>query len=188
MDPREWDEKMDIKVNVGLGTGNKDQQTNQLMNILALQKEGMAVGLANPQTIYNTLTKVVENAGFKSAKEFFTLPDPNQQQQGQDQGNPLAEAEMVKGQMNMEIEKVKQQAKSQSEMQKLQFDAAMKEKDRQLDAFKEQMTESQKMLIEQMKEENKRNIAIMEAEVKALIEGMKIDIGEPGIGTEAGNG
>ncbi|NIT14574.1 MAG: hypothetical protein GTN99_10140, partial [Candidatus Dadabacteria bacterium] len=90
MNPREWDDCMNVKINVGLGTGNKDQQLNHLMKILELQVQGMQMGLSGPELIYNTLEKLVTNAGFSSEKEFFKQPDPNAQQQGQDQGNPLA--------------------------------------------------------------------------------------------------
>ena len=78
MNPREWDDQMDVRVNVGLGTGNKEQETAQLMNILMLQREGMPYGLSTLDQIYNTLGKIVNNSGRMSANEFFTRPDPNQ--------------------------------------------------------------------------------------------------------------
>lgn len=77
-DPRGWSTQFDMNINVGLGTGNKDQQLQHLMAIFQ-QQMGIAASpfgpsLVQPQNIYTTLTKIVENAGFKNVEEFYTKP------------------------------------------------------------------------------------------------------------------
>ena len=79
MDPREWQDQMDVTVTVGLGTGNKDQQLGHLMMILQIQREAMAqLGPGNPlvglENIYNTLQKICENAGLKTVNPYFQDP------------------------------------------------------------------------------------------------------------------
>ena len=79
MDPREWQDQMDVTVTVGLGTGNKDQQLGHLMMILQIQREAMAqLGPGNPlvglENIYNTLQKICENAGLKTVDPYFRDP------------------------------------------------------------------------------------------------------------------
>ncbi|HEX4569950.1 MAG TPA: hypothetical protein VH184_05970 [Dongiaceae bacterium] len=79
MDPREWQDQMDVTVTVGLGTGNKDQQLGHLMMILQVQREAMAqLGPGNPlvglENIYHTLEKICENAGLKTANPYFRDP------------------------------------------------------------------------------------------------------------------
>jgi hypothetical protein len=82
MDPREWDAGMDMSINVGLGTGNKDQMLAHLQTLLGIQQKAVELqgGADGPivtlPNIYNTLTKLVENAGLKSPDAFFT--DPSQ--------------------------------------------------------------------------------------------------------------
>ncbi|MBX6322602.1 MAG: hypothetical protein IRY94_12295 [Rhodospirillaceae bacterium] len=80
MDPRAWDAGMDMSITVGLGTGNRDQTLAHLQTLLAIQQkaielqggaDGPIVTLAN---VYNTLAKLVENAGLKSPEAFFTDP------------------------------------------------------------------------------------------------------------------
>jgi len=76
MDPREWNDQMDVTVTVGLGTGNKDQQLGHLTMILQIQQQAMQqLGPGNPlvglREIYNTLTKICENAGLKTAAPYF---------------------------------------------------------------------------------------------------------------------
>ena len=81
MDPREWNDQMDVTVTVGLGTGNKDQQLGHLMMILqtqqaAMQQLGPGNPLVNLGNIYNTLEKICENAGLKTADPYFRIPPP----------------------------------------------------------------------------------------------------------------
>ncbi|HEY2110214.1 MAG TPA: hypothetical protein VGH25_00655, partial [Dongiaceae bacterium] len=79
MDPRAWSDQMDVTVTVGLGTGNKDQQLGHLMMILqtqqtAMQQLGPGNPLVNLGNIYNTLAKICENAGLKTADPYFSDP------------------------------------------------------------------------------------------------------------------
>jgi hypothetical protein len=80
MDPRNWNTQMDVSINVGLGTGNKDQMLLHLQNLLGIQVQavrfqgGVNGPLVTLENIYNTLAKLVENAGLKSADPYFTAP------------------------------------------------------------------------------------------------------------------
>ncbi len=80
MDPRQWKTTMDVSINVGLGTGNKDQMLMHLQSLLGMQVEairfqgGVSGPLVTAQNVYNTLAKLVENAGLKSVDAFFTDP------------------------------------------------------------------------------------------------------------------
>jgi hypothetical protein len=71
-----------MTVTVGLGTGTRDQVQGYLMTILqmqirALEMQGAAAGpLVTLTNVYNTLRKLTENAGFRSADPFFTAPGP----------------------------------------------------------------------------------------------------------------
>ncbi|MBV9522746.1 MAG: hypothetical protein JO010_08135, partial [Alphaproteobacteria bacterium] len=80
MDPREWTDEMDMTVSVGLGTGNRDQQVGQMMNLLQLDQQivqlqgGVEGPLVTVQNIYNKLAKLIEAAGLKSVGSFYTDP------------------------------------------------------------------------------------------------------------------
>ena len=100
VDPRQWKTRTDLSVAVGLGTGNKDQMLSHLMTILQAQKEGAVIGLATPKNMYNALTKLTQNAGFKNAEEFWTDPEGQSQQKPPPQPTPdtmvLAKVEIDK--------------------------------------------------------------------------------------------
>ncbi len=70
----EWDADMDITANVAFGVTDKIGTAANLQNILGLQMQLQPMGLANPQTLYATATKMAENAGYKNAGMFFVDP------------------------------------------------------------------------------------------------------------------
>ncbi len=105
MDPRGWNDQMDVTVTVGLGTGNKDQQLAHLTMILQMQQQAMQqLGPGNPlvglDNIYNTLARICENAGLKSPAPYFkdpgaaggTLPGPPVAPAAPSAGDPAAMA------------------------------------------------------------------------------------------------
>jgi len=79
--PTEWRNKYNISITVGLGAGSKDQQIAMLNNILQKQlqafqlqgnKEYPMVSLKN---IYNSLAKIIEEAGLKNVENYFINPE-----------------------------------------------------------------------------------------------------------------
>jgi len=74
MSPREWRNGFDACINVGLGTGSKDQQVAHLSNLIALQKEGLMIGVATPENIYQSGAELIKAMGFKSPDKFLTDP------------------------------------------------------------------------------------------------------------------
>lgn len=112
MDPNEWDTQFDMSINVGLGTGNKDQMLGHLMTLLQIQTQAvqMQQGIHGPlvtgENLYNTVAKLVENAGLKSPELYFTDPKNTPPQPPQP---PQPDPEMVKVQQQGEIDKQKLQ-------------------------------------------------------------------------------
>ena len=81
-DPSRWPDEMELSVNVGLGTGSKDQAIGHLALIGTLQEKLIALqgGQADgpyvmPENIANAAQKVTETLGFKTPGLFFQPPD-----------------------------------------------------------------------------------------------------------------
>ena len=81
-DPSRWPDEMELSVNVGLGTGNKDQAIGHLTLIGTMQEKLIALqgGHADgpyvtPENIANAAQKVTETLGFKTPGLFFQPPD-----------------------------------------------------------------------------------------------------------------
>jgi hypothetical protein len=79
--PTEWKDKFNISIIVGLGTGSKEQQTVMLNSILERQIQafqlqgGKEMPMVSLKNIYNTLSKVIENAGLKNVENYFIDPE-----------------------------------------------------------------------------------------------------------------
>lgn len=168
VNPSLWDERKDVTVNVGLGTGSKDKQLKLIGSVIADQKEHMMQGspLVQPKHIYNSYNKLIELSELKDVSLYYADPsDPqNQPKPTPPQPNPLAEAEMVKAQAAKEMEQLKAQIK-------------MAEKKADIQG---------KIIVAKMNNESSEKIAILNAEMEALTTGFNTDIGLPGIGAELG--
>jgi hypothetical protein len=130
VDPRAWNAEMDVAINVGLGTGNKDQQLAHLMAVWDKQLQAMQVqgGPDGPmvtlQHMYETARKIVENAGLKSAEQFFA--DPSQAPPPP----PKPDPEMEKAKAQIEIDR--QKAAADFELRKQKQDGELMLKQREL--------------------------------------------------------
>jgi hypothetical protein len=152
VDPREWKARKDLSISVGLGAGNKDQQLVHLTSILQMQKEAIAVGLTNPEKIYNALAKLTQNAGFKNPEEFWVNPANTPEQEGQ-QDKPSEAEIMVQGQL--QIEQQKAQAQLQQEQVRSQNDVIIEREkiaaQAELERFKAQLKAETDLAIAQIK-------------------------------------
>lgn len=121
VNPRNWDTEWDMTVNVGLGTGNKDQQLGHIINIGNAQKELLMAGKPHMVTDANQFAvakKMAENAGYKHVEEFFT--DPKEVQAPPPPPNPDVikdQGETQRVQMKLQADGQKTQATHAAEMQ-----------------------------------------------------------------------
>jgi hypothetical protein len=157
IDPREWTNGFDMTINVGLGTGNKQEQMAMLSMVLAKQEEILkTAGIENPLvsvTNYRqTLGRFIEAAGFKDSNEFFKEITPETEQmlaqqaaQAQQQQNPQMEAytaqvqaqiavDQAKAQSDMQIAQAKADAQMQLKEREFQYEMALKQKEFEFEA------------------------------------------------------
>ena len=79
--PYEWKDRVNVTVHVGLGSGSKEQQLIMVNAILERQMQAINLQqnvygpMVNLRNIYNSLKKLVENAGLNNVEPFFMDPD-----------------------------------------------------------------------------------------------------------------
>jgi hypothetical protein len=159
IDPREWTNQFDMSINVGLGTGNKQEQMTMIAMVLGKQEEILKTsGMNNPlvaaSQYRNTLGRFVESAGFKDSSEFFKEVTPEQDQQlieeelqaAQQQGqNPQVQAyiaqvqaqiqaDQMKAQADIQLAREKAAAQMQLEREKFQQQMALKQQEFEYEA------------------------------------------------------
>jgi hypothetical protein len=152
-DPNEWHDGYDMSINVGLGTGDKQQQQAALQTIFQNQMglAGSPFGplLIQPKAIYNTQAKLVENAGFKNVGDFFNDPKDQQVQPPQAPPDPSLQIAQMKlqgdaqkfqaeSQISMQLEQLKADAKLQEVRSNLELQASNDARDSERELLKAQ--------------------------------------------------
>jgi hypothetical protein len=158
IDPREWTNGFDITINVGLGTGNKQEQMAMIAMVLGKQEEILkTAGINNPlvslSNYRQTLGRFIEAAGFKDSNEFFMEITPEQeqqmelqgQQQQQQQQDPAMEAyvaqmqakmaaDNAKAENDIQIAQVKAEAQIRLKQQEFEMTMALKKQEFEYEA------------------------------------------------------
>jgi hypothetical protein len=126
-DPRTWNNEYDVSVNVGLGSGDRDQKLTMLQMILAKQEQIIQqYGPSNPLVSIgqyrNTLARFIEAAGFKDANAFMNEISPEMDAQLSQPQPPAPDAQAELAKMLADVEREKTQAKSQIDAAKLDLE------------------------------------------------------------------
>lgn len=146
-DPREWDTEYNVTINVGLGTGSRQEQLATMQMILGKQEQILqAYGVNNPlislKQYRDTLAKFVHMAGFKDATAFMNEITPEieqqvQQQAAQGQPDPNTAAAEILAQ----VEREKAQLRAQTDAAKIQLDREQMQLENQRKALELQQKE-----------------------------------------------
>lgn len=171
IDPETWSKEYDMTVNVGLGTGTKEQQAMQLQQIMMVQAQ-MAQSPAGTmfpptvwyQKVYNAAAKIAEAAGFKDPSQYF--PDPQEAQEPPPPGPP---PEVQKAQMQIEADKEKHAADMQMKGQENEMNA-------QLDMQKSQMELQNQTQLEHLKIQSQEKIEMFKAQMQKDVEIFKAQL------------
>ena len=137
VNPKAWKYSQYVQSNVGLGAGDNEKSMETLQGLYGIQQSLIQQGstLADEKDVYNTLSRIVQGAGFPRVSEFFNDPEENTetlkaeneilnkmvvqlQEQAEAMQNPLAEAEQIK----QEAFLVKAQSDAQIKVAQLQSD------------------------------------------------------------------
>jgi len=110
VDPRYWDNDKDLVVNVAISKSSDEEKFQVLAQLSQKQEQIMAtLGPQNPlvsmQQYANTLTRMIEMAGFQDAQSFINTEVPQMPPQAPEQQKPdaaemLAQAEAMKAQVS----------------------------------------------------------------------------------------
>jgi hypothetical protein len=141
IDPREWTNQFELTINVGLGTGNKDQQVQHLMALQQVQAHALQLGVATPKNIYNSSSKLANALGYKDADLFFidptAPPNPGDPPAPPPPPNPdliKAQSAQQLAQQNNQHEMALEQAKVAVDEQKIKLEMQYKQQADQLKA------------------------------------------------------
>lgn len=155
IDPTQWKHRYSVRVNVGLGTGSRDQMRQNLMLLGQMQQAAAQAGIVQPPNVYALVIQMAKTLGFQSPERFFTDPNSPQFQQMQaqkaQQGNPdpRLQAAKINAQANVQRAQINAQATLQ--------DTAMQHNMKEQELMQKAQIEREKMAQDAIKAERGNN-------------------------------
>jgi hypothetical protein len=138
INPSEFRNQFNVKINVGLGSGSKEQQAARIMGLLQiLAGPGAAAGVVSPQNIAEAIRLYVEATEFKNPERFVSPeptgmpPNPQAFQQMQQQvEQQMAQMQEQLQQLSQENEGLKADAQNkQAEVMLMGAELQLKEQE-----------------------------------------------------------
>jgi hypothetical protein len=174
VDPRQWKTRKDLTIDVGLGTGGKQQELANLMHVAEMQKELLMGGLTNlvtPQNLYNTSKELTRLIGKKDPDTFFSNPEG--QPPPEPQVDPMVELKQqelqMKGQeaqMKAEMGQAELQMKAQLEQANDERKAQIEQVQAQADIATQDRKTQAELLLAEKKFELERELKMIDAQIK----------------------
>jgi hypothetical protein len=135
VDPSSWRRRTKVNVNVGLGSGNREELRSNLMLLGQAQATLAQLGLVGPKQAYATFKQMAEALGFNQPEQFAMDPDSPeyaahvQAMAGQQHPDPAvqvaqirAQSEQAKIASTQQLETAKLQSQQQIEAMKAKID------------------------------------------------------------------
>jgi len=144
VNPKEWIERYDVHVTVGIGNGNKDQQLFHLSQISQLLQQ---VGntqygyLVSAENVFNLASEFIKNSGYQNPNKFIQNPATVEAPE------PEPDPQMIAAQASMasvQADAQKKQADAQIDQLQSQLDAAKFDWQKKIDAAEVTLEDSQK--------------------------------------------
>lgn len=160
VNPRDWKQRNDITIQVGLGSGNKSEKVAHVMALIGLQKEALLAGktnLVDDAKLFNSAKELAKLLEYKDPEKFFNDPMAVNEQ-GQPKypaPPPQPDPKLLELQVKSQMDQQALQAKA--EIEKLQAQADIATQDRKTQAEitladrKFQLERELKMIDAQMK-------------------------------------
>ena len=139
-DPQEWRDGYDMTINVGIGTGDVQQQAMFLQQIAQAQFAMLQTPMArlvSEANVYEVHSRIAENAGFKNPGAFFT------DTKGQPPPQPQPDPKLALEQQKMQAAAAEADKQRQDAQQKFQAEMQMQMR---IDQNRQEMEARQKQL------------------------------------------
>jgi hypothetical protein len=188
INPGEFRSQLRTKINVGLGTGTKEQQSIRVMALAdMMMRMGQPAGLVRPEHIAEVMRLFVEANEFKAPERFMDMQPQGMPPNPQAFNELKAQAEQQMSDMQAEIARLEQEnarlaSEREIEIAKLQLaerELALKEAEAGIKAEETAQYAQeygQKMALEQMKVEREAEVELTKAYIEQETEIRKASI------------
>ena len=122
--PGDIDGKFDLTIDVGVGTGSKEVQVNQLINMINVSVPAIQMGIVQPENLYNLLRSIYEMMGYKNPDKYVSHPQNAPQQGGVPPEIQKALQDAQKTIQELQMKLMKAETKEEIEAAKIQIEKA----------------------------------------------------------------
>lgn len=134
--PSVWDERTDVAVEMKLGYGEKEQESNKFLAFhQMMSQDPQMAGMYSAENKYNVLRTILDKNGVKNVNDYLTPPD----QIPPPQPDPMAMKQMELQERQVAVQEMAAQASMLKAQSSAQFDQLKAEMDRmkiELDRYK----------------------------------------------------
>lgn len=176
IDPRAWRNQYDMTINVGLGTGNKDQEVNHLMALIQSQAQAAPMGIVTPDNVFAAHNKLSQALGFKQEGLFFS--DPSSPETKLKMPPPPPNPEQMKIEGAKQLEQMKQAAAAQHNQFQSEKDMQALQMTTQLQDQQHEREMQRDMEIERNKQEMQARDSQFQAQLEAQKEAQRMQMEE----------
>lgn len=174
VDPRSWADDMDLCIQVGLGSGRKEQRLLYRQQVIQLQAEAKQLepGMVTPEKFFNSAQGLIADMGLGQASDYFVDPNSEEgQAQAAEPSPPDPETLKVQAQAQ------EAQAKLQLDQQKAAADMQMREQEAslKLELAREEAALKAELEREKAAREYELAVAKMQAEMELARERMAME-------------
>lgn len=130
VNPRDWIERENISVTVGLGFHGKPQKLMLLDAVAAKQEKLIGAGMVEPQHVFNTLEDMVETGELGDTERYFKKPQEGEQwpqQENPQEGIVAATVQIEQGKARVKAKEVEGKHNEQMSEMQLKFDKQAKD-------------------------------------------------------------
>ena len=159
VNPREWLERNDMTIEVGLGTGSKTERVMHLMQIINLQSQAIQAGktnLVDDVKLFNSASELAKLLEYKDPNRFFNDPMEKDEMGQLAHPPPPPQVDPKVQQMQLQAQLDMQQADHKAKIETLQAQADIATQDRKTQA---EMIQSEREF------QLKKDLAVMQAQL-----------------------
>ena len=167
MNPTGWDDDMELKVSVGLGMGDREQQLMSSGMVGKMQQMLLPLGYVSPKNIEAAVELGLNGLGLKGVDRFATFPKDPQQASQPIKLPPPPQKTGTDPQTLIQMEQIKAQAKIQSTQVQAQAKAATDAHLNQAELQRHTMENQQQMKLEAFKAQMQAALDLAIAHIKA---------------------
>lgn len=163
VNPREWKQRTDLTVRVGLGTGNEEEKRQKLMMLWQLVGNLGPQGLVGPQNLYALFEDICKTMGFDVPEKYIMSPTSPEFQQAQAQKAQQPPPEVM-------VEQMKLQSQQQLEQMRMQMQQQTDSNRQEMEARQQQAKLEMEMTLERVKADMQMQLEREKAQIQAQVQ------------------